>query len=150
MKTILKLTLAFLFAGTLLAAEPELKWHTNLGKALAQAREENKIILVDFTGSDWCGFCIKQDKEVFSTTGFADYAKENLVLLKLDFPRRKKLPAEEQEANNGLRDKYQIRGYPTLVFLSKEQKELGRQVGYGGDGLKPLVEKLEAAKAKQS
>lgn len=148
MKTILKVILACAFAGALSAAE--LKWHTEKDKALTKAREEGKLVLVDFTGSDWCGFCIKLDKEVFATSDFAEYAKKHLVLLQVDFPRRKELPKEQQEANNKLRDEYKIQGYPTLVFLSKEGKELDRQVGYGGGGPEPLIKKLEAAKKKAS
>jgi thioredoxin-related protein len=148
MKTILKLILACSLAGALSAAE--LKWHTDKDKALAKAREEGRMVLADFTGSDWCGFCIKLDKEVFATEEFAEYAKKNLVLLKVDFPRRKELPAEQQAANNELRDQYKIRGYPTLVFLSKEGKEIDRQVGYGGGGPDGLIKKLEAAKSKAS
>ena len=61
-------------------------WSDNYAKALAQAKAEKKLVLVDFTGSDWCGWCIKLDKEVFSKPEFKTYAKENLVLVELDFP----------------------------------------------------------------
>ncbi|MCP5522465.1 MAG: hypothetical protein H7A46_13050 [Verrucomicrobiales bacterium] len=64
----------------------------------------------------------------------------------MDFPRRNPLPAAQQEANNKLRDQYKVRGYPTLVFLGKDGKELDRQVGYGGGGPETLIKRIEAAR----
>lgn len=148
MKTKLLLTLVgALLAATALQAG-ELKWLTDLSQAKEQAKKEHKVILADFTGSDWCGFCIKQHKEVFSTSTFADYAKDNLVLLKVDFPHRKKLPEAQQKANDELGKRFKIRGYPTLIALDANGKELKRWVGYGGDGPKPLIKNLKAVKSK--
>src|SRR5436190_6758968 len=92
-------------------------WDDNYDKAIAQAKEEKKLVMLDFTGSDWCGWCIKLNKEVFSKPEFSDYAKKNLVLVEVDFPRTKKLSSEQKKANEALQEKYQIRGYPTLVVL---------------------------------
>ncbi|RME93663.1 MAG: thioredoxin family protein [Verrucomicrobia bacterium] len=121
----------------------ELKWLTSMDEALAKAKKENKLVLMDFTGSDWCFFCIKLEKEVFSTREFQEYAAKNLVLLKLDFPRKKKLPAEQEKANRALMEKYKVRGFPTLVILSPEGKELDRKVGYGGGGPDSLIKLLD-------
>src|ERR1051326_4751371 len=72
------------------AGAEELNWQTDLAKAQAQAKKENKLVMLDFTGSDWCGWCIKLNKEVFSKPEFVDYPKKNLVLVEVDFPRSKK------------------------------------------------------------
>ena len=78
------------------------EWLTDLPKAQAQAKEEKKMVLLDFTGSDWCGWCIKLHNEVFSKPEFAEYARKNLVLVEVDFPRKKKLGAEQKKANEAL------------------------------------------------
>lgn len=105
-------------------------WLDNYADALKTAKEENKKVLVDFTGSDWCGWCIKIDKDVFSKPGFRTYAKKNLVLVKVDFPERKKLSEAVQKQNNELQKKYGVEGFPTLVLLDSDGKEIGRKVGY--------------------
>src|SRR5215470_10872986 len=100
--------------------EDGLPWQTDLPKALAQAKAENKIAFLDFTGSDWCGWCMKFDKEVFATSEFKQYAEKNLVLVQLDYPNGKSQTAELKKANAELKDKYKIEGYPTLVVLDKD------------------------------
>src|SRR5215475_7748091 len=100
------------------ASAAELQWMTDLPKAQAKAKDEKKLVMLDFTGSDWCGWCIKLNKEVFSTPEFADYAKKNLVLVEVDFPRAKQQTAELKKANDALQEKYKIEGYPTIVVLN--------------------------------
>jgi protein disulfide-isomerase len=96
MKILTALTLFCLLAIPVSAADNG--WLTNLDDALKIAEKDNKVILMDFSGSDWCGWCIKLDKEVFSQAAFKDYAKDNLVLVLVDFPRKKELPAAEKAA----------------------------------------------------
>jgi protein disulfide-isomerase len=122
----MKKTLVGLFAAAALftATAAELNWLTDAAKAQAQAKAENKLVLLDFTGSDWCGWCIKLNKEVFNTPEFAEYAKKNLVLVEEDFPRKKKLSDEQKKANEALGKKYGIRGYPTLILLDGSGKKL--------------------------
>ena len=102
-------------------------WMTDYPAALKKASKENKLVLLDFTGSDWCPWCIKLDQEVFSQKAFQDYAEKNLVLVLVDFPRGKK-SAEQSEAlqkqNNELQAKYKIEGYPTLLLLDAQGKQL--------------------------
>jgi thiol:disulfide interchange protein len=124
-------------------AAVEAGWMTDAPAALAKARNENKTVVMDFTGSDWCGWCIRLDEEVFSTAEFASYAKENLVLLKLDFPRGKKLSATETQQNERLAQQYGIRGFPTIVVLRPDGGEMGR-LGYQPGGPKPWLESLRA------
>ena len=131
----------------LCAGAEELQWMTDLSKAQAKAKEEKKLVLVDITGSDWCGFCIKLNKEVFSTPEFAEYAKKNLVLVEVDFPRKKELPAAQAKANQALQKKYSIDGYPTIILLDGEGKKLGTVDGYSpGSGPKSYIAELEKAK----
>ena len=121
-------------------------WLTDLPKAQAQAKAENKIVLLDFTGSDWCGWCIKFKKDVLDTPEFAKYAKANLVLVELDFPNKKAQSDELKKTNKELQKKYEVRGFPTFLMLGADGKELGRQVGYLQGGPAKFIEKLDGFK----
>jgi protein disulfide-isomerase len=129
-------------------AAAEGTWETNLPKALQKAKADNRMVLMDFTGSDWCGWCIRFNKEVFSTAEFREYAAKNLVMVELDYPRQKKLSEELKRANEGLKDKYKVNGFPTFVLLSSDGRELGRQTGYMEGGPKAFIAKLEGFKKK--
>jgi len=120
-----------------------LLWGTDLPAALTRARSENKKVLLDFTGSDWCPWCIKFDHEVLSTDEFATYARSKLVLVLLDFPRTKPQSATLKQANEKLAKQFGVKGYPTYVLLDNAGKELGRQVGYAGGGPGAFIAELE-------
>ncbi|MBM3845633.1 MAG: thioredoxin family protein [Verrucomicrobia bacterium] len=124
-------------------------WMSDFKAASAQAARENKLMVLDFTGSDWCGWCIKLKKEVFDQPGFNDYAKHYLVLVELDFPRRKALPSALTQQNEALAEKYGIRGFPTLVILDPQGKEVGR-AGYQEGGPPPLLKTLEQLRLKHA
>lgn len=98
-------------------------WIANYDRALDIAKAQNKKILLNFTGSDWCGWCIKLDKEVFSQAKFLNYAKDNYVLVKLDFPKRSQLPAGLKQQNERLAKKFNVRGFPTVVVLNSNGKK---------------------------
>ena len=117
-------------------------WLTDYDKALEQAKKEDKKLLIDFTGSDWCGWCIRLDKEVFSKDEFKKYAADNLILLEIDFPNKKKQPAELKKANEALAKKYGIRGFPTIVVLDGKEKKLG-QLGYMEGGPTAFINALK-------
>ena len=102
-------------------------------KALAKSKATGKPILADFTGSDWCGWCIKLKKEVFSTPKFSEWAKKNVILLELDYPRRKPQSNLIKSQNASLAEKYGISGYPTILFLDSKGKVIGRY-GYDSGG----------------
>ena len=127
------------------SAEPasELSWGTDLPAALNEAKSENKMVLLDFTGSDWCGWCIKFDKDVLSTNKFAGYAKSRLVLVRLDFPRHKEQAAALKQANEQLSQRFGVDGFPTFVLLNSAGKELWRQVGYAEGGPDAFIAELE-------
>jgi len=122
----------------------ELFWGTDLPAALDQARSENKMVLLDFTGSDWCPWCIKFDHAVLSTDEFATYAKDKLVLVKLDFPRHTPQSDSLRQANQELAKRFSVTGYPTYVLLNDAGKEVGRQVGYAEGGPDAFIAELEA------
>jgi thioredoxin-related protein len=124
----------------------ELEWMTDLPKALAQAKKENKMVLMNFTGSDWCGWCIKFKKEALDEQAFKEYAAKNLVLVEVDFPNKKPQSAELKKANQALATKYNVSGYPTFVVLSKDGKEIGRQDGYEPGGAQAFIDKLNGFK----
>jgi thioredoxin-related protein len=136
-----------LFALTLLPLRADDAWMTDHAKALEKAKVENKPVVMDFTGSDWCGWCIKLDKEVFNTPAFKSYAEKNLVLLKLDFPRRKALPPALKKQNEELASKHGIRGYPTIIVLNPEGNPIG-QLGYRPGGPQAWIAELEKSTKK--
>jgi thioredoxin-related protein len=138
------------FVALMIAALPALaapKWYTDLDEAKAVAVKENKPLLVDFTGSDWCGFCIKLHAEVFDKPEFEEFAK-GYVLVELDFPNKKPQPAEEKAKNKATQAKFAVTGFPTILLLdAKSGEAYGRQSGYGpGTGPKAYLEKLSAFK----
>jgi len=146
MKTLCSLLLLAALAASPLAAA-EGNWTTDFGKVLQQAKTEKKMVLMNFTGSDWCGWCIKLDKEVFSQPAFKDYADKNLVLMEVDFPNKKKQSADLKKANKELQKRYKIEGYPTLIVLNSEGKIAG-ELGYMPGGPKAFLAELDKLKKK--
>ena len=122
-------------------------WSEEYDKALAQAKADKKLVVLDFTGSDWCGWCIKLDKEVFSQAEFGEYAKKNLVLVELDYPRGKEQTKEIKAQNEKLQKEYKIEGYPTIIVLNAEGKKVG-ELGYQPGGPKAFIAALEKLKGK--
>ncbi|MBL8843139.1 MAG: thioredoxin family protein [Planctomycetes bacterium] len=120
------------------------EWLTDFAAAKKQAKADGKVILADFTGSDWCGWCIKLHEEVFSTKEFAAWATKNVVLLEVDFPQNKPQSDELKKQNKALQATYKIEGYPTIVFLDGDGKEVGRS-GYAPGGPKAWIKEAEAA-----
>jgi protein disulfide-isomerase len=139
------------FAWTLLASvafwqatqAAEGNWLTDFAKATALAKQEKKLVLMDFTGSDWCPPCQALHKNVLTSKEFVDFAKENLVLVLVDFPQHRALPAEQQKANDALSRKFEIEGYPTVILLNPDGKPLSKQVGYSGESAKEFVATLQ-------
>jgi thioredoxin-related protein len=117
-------------------------WLTDYKKAQQEAKASNRLLLVDFTGSDWCGWCIKLDKEVFSKAEFKDYASKNLVLMEVDFPRAKTQTAGVKKQNQELAQQYQIQGFPTIVVLNGDGQKIG-EIGYMEGGAATFIAELE-------
>ncbi len=121
-------------------------WLTDLPKAQEKAKAEKKLVLIDFTGSDWCPPCKNLHKTVLTAPEFTAFAKDNLVLVEIDFPNSKPQSAELKAANKELAKKFGITGYPTVVVLDASGKELFKKVGYGGTPAKDYVADLAKLK----
>jgi thioredoxin-related protein len=132
--------LTFLGAAGNLRSEESL-WRTDFDAAKARAKTEKKLLLVDFTGSDWCGWCIKLKGEVFDKEAFRTEAPKRFVLVELDFPHEKELSKELKAQNEKLRDEFKVQGYPTVLMLDAEGKLVGR-TGYRPDGPEEYVKHL--------
>ncbi|HEV2319659.1 MAG TPA: thioredoxin family protein [Verrucomicrobiae bacterium] len=126
----------------------DLNWLTSLPQAEAQAKDQNKLVLMDFTGSDWCPWCKKLDKDTLTQPRFAEYAQKNLVLVLVDFPRHKQQSDELKSANAALEQKYDIHGFPTLVAVKPDGSVVMTQVGYQEGGPQALINQLDVAKKK--
>jgi thioredoxin-related protein len=137
--------LLFLISAVLLMTTParaEVSWLTDYEKAKQQAKGSHKLLLLDFTGSDWCGWCIRLHREVFSKPEFQDYAKKNLVLVEVDFPRAKEQTQNVRLQNQNLAQQYNIEGFPTIVVLNEEGKQVGI-LGYMQGGAAVFISELE-------
>ncbi|MQP52642.1 MULTISPECIES: thioredoxin fold domain-containing protein [unclassified Flavobacterium] len=99
-------------------AQDGLTWHTDMSKASEISMKENKPMFLFFTGSDWCGWCIRLQKEVFKTPEFIKWAKESVVLVELDFPRKNNQTDAVKAQNAQLQQQLQVRGYPTVWFVT--------------------------------
>ncbi len=118
------------------------EWITDFDAALAEARAQNKSVLVNFTGSDWCGWCIKLDKEVFSQDAFKQFAATELVSVEIDFPTKKEQSEVLKAQNEKLLEKYNVRGFPTIIVLSSDGELLGT-TGYQAGGPAAYVAHLK-------
>jgi protein disulfide-isomerase len=136
----LLIALGLILIGITVSAESN--WVTDYKKAQEDARAGKKLMLLEFTGSDWCGWCMKLDKEVFSTPEFQSFASRNLVLVKLDFPRRKPQTEALRKQNEQLAQKYGIQGFPTIIVLNGQGEKVG-EFGYMEGGPSPFLAKLE-------
>jgi protein disulfide-isomerase len=148
LKQILAFFLLFIFLFTSCnngqsASTDGLNWENNLETAIQQAKKENKAVLVNFTGSDWCIWCKRLSSEVFQQKEFKDYANESLVLVMLDFPRNIEQSAETQAYNRNLAQKYGIQGFPTILIFDSQGKMVG-QTGYLPGGPEKYVENIKS------
>ena len=145
-KTITKMALVFVLgSGIVHAAQDNNKdtlWQTDFEKAKKESAEKDQPILANFTGSDWCGWCIRLHKNVFSKKAFKKYARKNLVPLKVDFPREKKQPAEIKQQNRKLAKEYEIKGFPTILILNSKGEILAR-TGFQKGGPEKYVKHLK-------
>ncbi len=146
-------------AQTMADVEPENEgWLINLEEAYAISQKTGKPIMANFTGSDWCGWCKKLTKSVFVHKEFKDWADKNVVLLELDYPRRKQLPADLKQQNSGLQRAFGIRGYPTVWVFQLEKDPTGKftidpygKTGYSKtvkeftDGIDAMISKKKGA-----
>ncbi len=126
--TVLSILVPSVFACDIVKAQSkgkkeELVWHTDINTAHDISHKQNKPIFAFFTGSDWCGWCHKLQREVFAKPEFMAWAKKNVVLVELDFPRRKEQPQDIREQNMSLQRAFQVQGYPTIWIFTLEKDE---------------------------
>ncbi len=118
------------------------EWNEDYEGTLKEAEKSGKPIMLDFTGSDWCGWCVKLKKEVFDQQEFKKFSKENLFLVELDFPRGKTQSSKIKEQNQKLAQKYEIQGYPALIILNAKGEKIG-EMGYVEGGPEPFIAQLK-------
>jgi thioredoxin-related protein len=131
------------------ARSENVEWFTDAEAAQAKAKEENKLVLLDFTGSDWCLWCKKLKRDVFDKPEFAQFAHSKLILVEVDFPQHKTLSEAQQKANAQLDKTYRINSYPTIILLNADGKQVGR-MGYVFGGASSFIAKLEKVTRAQS
>ena len=133
---------AVLLLGLVSCANAGEDWLTDFEKAKEEAATRNVPILADFSGSDWCGWCIRLDNEVFSKSEFKAYAKENVVLFLADFPNSKPQSAEIKAQNKKLSNQYGIQGFPTVLLLNADGSVINK-TGYQRGGAAAYVEHIK-------
>ncbi len=129
MKTIALLSIIFLTSLQLFAqkaSKEDVVWHTDLNKAIELSKKENKPMMLFFTGSDWCGWCVKLKKEVFSQSEFKQWAQENVILVEVDFPKYTAQSEELKAQNRMLQQQFSVMGYPTCFFVKADKLKDGK------------------------
>jgi len=122
----------------------DVPWQTDFAQAKAEAVQAHSYLLLDFTGSDWCHFCIKLDQEVLSKPEFNAYVANKFVCVKLDYLRKHPQSDQLKKQTQDLAHTFAVRGYPTLILLAPNGDLVGSQVGYRGDGPQKFIEKLQS------
>jgi len=112
-----------LVLGSFAMQSQELVWQTDINKAMSISNKTQKPMLLFFTGSDWCGWCIRLQNEVLRTPEFTAWAKKNVVLVELDFPRRTAQTDAIKNQNAGIQQAFGVQGYPTVWFASAIVKD---------------------------
>jgi len=123
------------------------EWSTDLKAAAADARDNQKLILLNFSGSDWCGWCKRLDSEVFSKSDFQEYADKNLVGILADFPRRSKQDKTLKAQNERLMKYFKVQGFPTLLLFTSEGELIG-QLGYLPGGPEAFIQSIQQVVAR--
>lgn len=127
----------FLALGSLAQAQTTvtngIKWHENFDDAAKLSASTGKPMFLLFTGSDWCTWCQKLEHESLMTQDFADQLGDKFIFVMLDFPTKKMIPAHIKQINEGLKAKYNIKGFPTVVLLDPQQRQIG-VTGYKAGG----------------
>ena len=145
----------FLIFGAISMLAQDIYWETNLEAATKVSLKTKKPFMLFFTGSDWCGWCIRLQKEVFKTPEFATWAKDNVVLVELDFPRRTPQADKIKMQNSEMQQLFQVQGYPTVWFVNptkvKEKTNLDKlgSTGYVAGGPTAWIATAEPFLAKK-
>lgn len=158
MKTILKFgvcvsvccLVAAAFGAKLSKSVPK-GWGEDFSAASATAKKEGKLMLLAFSGSDWCGWCVKMEKEIYSDKKFISEAKKNFVLVMIDSPRNKEILSKfARKQNPGLVEKYGIRGFPSTVIARPSGEVVKKFGGYQRGGVEGFLKDLKAVADEES
>ena len=140
----------FLAVQNLSSQTQELKWHTDLKEAINISMTENKPLLLFFTGSDWCGWCVRLKNEVFNYDEFKKWSDKNVVLVELDFPRRKQQLENIKQQNRELASMFGVSGYPTVWLVNPQIKDSSKinlfklgKLGYVAGGTNKWISEAE-------
>ncbi|MFC1745631.1 thioredoxin family protein [Candidatus Riflebacteria bacterium] len=152
-KVILMFTFFIIISSSILQAlenkeGDSVNWTQIYAEAALKAKEQNKVLFVYFSGSDWCYWCKKLHTEVLTQKAFTDFAGENFVLLLCDFPKKTELPPHIKKQNKALAKKYNVKGVPTIILLDSTEKMLGR-TGYREGGAETYIEHLKGFLKKE-
>jgi len=121
----------------------ETMWGHNIITAQSRAKKNGTLVLLDFTGSDWCPPCMALHDFVLTQPEFLNYAEKNLELVELDFPKKKSIDGKLAESNARLAEKYNIEGFPTIIVLNAAGEIVHRDVGYSGKNAKAYTANLQ-------
>lgn len=132
------------------SSDPRAKqlWGDNLAAAKAQAAKNNKLVFVDFTGSDWCPPCMALHDHVLTQKAFLDFAEKNLELVVIDFPKNKPLDEKLELANRALAEQYKIGSFPTVLVLDVDGSVVHREEGFGNKNAQAYTKDLKQALGK--
>lgn len=147
----MKAIIALIVVPILLHGSPG--WLTDLNEAKAVSREKHELILLNFSGSDWCSGCIKMHKVIFESAVFQQYAADHLVLVNADFPRSKRnsVGAEQEKKNNALADRYNPQGYfPYTILLDSDGNVLKSWTGYYEHGAESFLNEIKQTDARSN
>jgi thioredoxin-related protein len=147
MKKTIPLLFTALFLACGLRTGRAFEWRTDLPQAAADARQTQRLLLLNFSGSDWCGWCKKLDAEVFSQPAFQEYAASNLVCVLVDFPRQTPQDKALQAQNERLMQHFKVDGFPVLLIFSPAGELIG-ELGYGPGGPAAFIQAIQQAKAR--
>ena len=120
-------------------------FHSDYETAKKKAKEENKPLLVKFTGSDWCPPCKALDAAIFSQEKFKKEVEKDFVVAVLDFPKQKELPEGQKEKNQKAKNEFDVSGFPTVLLINQEGKVIKKMVGFGGGDVESYLEVLQTA-----
>jgi protein disulfide-isomerase len=143
-KVLLCAAFVLLPLAVVLPANPEWSvydWYTDLEDALTAARQQDKLVMVFFAGTDWCSWCDRLILEVIETERFAGFLDDFLVPVLVDFPRSLPMSREQRDRNRQLGQEYEVRGFPTVLILDHERNEVFR-TGYRRGGVTPYITHL--------
>lgn len=147
MKKILIFSVASLLLALGIQSGRAVEWNEDLASAAQEARQSKKMILLNFSGSDWCGWCKRLDAEVFSQPAYLEYASSNLVSVLVDFPRGKAQSAAQINKNQQLAFHFRVQGFPKILLFSSEGDWIG-ELGYAPGGADAFVQSIRQLLAR--